>query len=100
MQAMQISFGLTHPLILGSGLVVLVVAFVVPAGIGVIGVIGVAKTLAQEATATAEGRVAADLDDSGRLRLDLDRGRPQRLPGGAARGGGGPLNRSSSNGNW
>ena len=94
---MQISFGLTHPLILGSGLVVLVVAFVVPAGIGVI---GVAKTLAQEATATAEGRVAADLDDSGRLRLDLDRGRPQRLPGGAARGGGGPLNRSSSNGNW
>ena len=97
MQAMQISFGLTHPLILGSGLVVLVVAFVVPAGIGVI---GVAKTLAQEATATAEGRVAADLDDSGRLRLDLDRGRPQRLPGGAARGGGGPLNRSSSNGNW
>ena len=97
MQAMQISFGLTHPLILGSGLVVLVVAFVVPAGIGVI---GVAKTLAQEATATAEGRVAADLDDSGRLWLDLDRGRPQRLPGGAARGGGGPLNRSSSNGNW
>ena len=97
MQVMQISFGLTHPLILGSGLVVLVVAFVVPAGIGVI---GVAKTLAQEATATAEGRVAADLDDSGRLRLELDRGRPRRLPGGAARGGGGACNRSSSNGSW
>ena len=76
---------LTHPFVLGSGLVVLLVVIVVVPRAG----IGGAPALAlPDPTATAEGRVAADLDDAGRLRFKLDRGLPRRLAScGAARGG-------------
>jgi len=79
-----LSYRLTHPLVLGTALVVLVLVVVVPrAGISV------APTPAlPDPTSTAKGRVAPDSDDAGRLRLELDRGRPRWLAIGAARGRG------------
>lgn len=64
---------LTHPLVLGSGLAVLLLVVIVVPRAG----IGVAPTLAlPDPTATAEGRVAPYLDDAGRLWFELDRGWP------------------------